>query len=87
MTEVQPFIQCVDYWPQPIPEASLAAYKQLIEEQQIRKHHVIYDKSTGRTVVEYYAIAPHEWILETLAKRARMHKAPAGEQIQMEVET
>ena len=69
MTEVKPFIKCVDYWPCHIPPEKLAAYKQLIEEGQILKHHVIYERGTGRTVIEYYAIAPHEWILEELRRR------------------
>ena len=71
MTKVKPFIKCVDFWPCHIPPEKLAAYKQLIEEQQIRKHHVIYDRNTCSTTVEYYAIAPHEWILEEMKKRVR----------------
>lgn len=70
MEKIKPFIKCVDYWPEQIPEKKLAAYKQLIDEGQIRKHHVIYERGTGRTVVEYYAIAPHEWILEELRRRS-----------------
>ena len=70
MTQVKPFIKCIDYWPAQIPEEKLEAYRQLIEEQQIRKHHVIYDRETGSTTVEYYAIAPHEWILEELRRRS-----------------
>ena len=38
MTQVKPFIPCVDYWPEHIPPEKLAVYKQLIEEGQIRKH-------------------------------------------------
>ena len=71
MTEVKPFIKCVDYWPCHIPPEKLAAYKQLIEEGQIRKHHVIVNRGAGSTTVEYYATIPHEWILEELAKRAK----------------
>ena len=70
MTQVKPFIKCIDYWPEQIPPEKLEAYRQLIEEQQIRKHHVIYDRKTGSTTVEYYAIAPHEWILEELRRRS-----------------
>lgn len=70
MEKVKPFIKCVDYWPNHIPEDKLAAYKALIDEKQIQKHHVIYDRSTGSTTVEYYAIAPHEWILEELKKKS-----------------
>ena len=70
MTEVKPFVKCVDYWPEHIPQEKLAAYKQLIDEGQIRKHTVIYDRTAGSTTVEYYAIAPHEWIREELKRRA-----------------
>ena len=70
MTQVKPFIKCVDYWPEHISPEKLEAYKQLIEEGQIRKHHVIYDRKSGSTTVEYYAIAPHEWILDELRRRS-----------------
>ena len=69
MTEVKPFIKCVDFWPERIPPGKLAAYKALIEEGQIRKHHVIYNRRTGSTTVEYYAIMPHEWVREELKRR------------------
>lgn len=69
MTQIKPFIKCIDYWPGRIPDNKLKAYKQLISEGQIMKHHVIYERGTGRTVVEYYAIAPHEWIREELRRR------------------
>lgn len=69
MTEVKPFIKCVDFWPVQIPPEKLMVYKQLISEGQIRKHHVIYNRRTGSTTVEYYAIAPHEWILEEMRRR------------------
>ena len=68
MTEVKPFIRCVDYWPEPIPPEKLKAYKKLIADGQIRKHHVIVNQMTGSTTVEYFATVPHEWILETLKK-------------------
>ena len=70
MTQVKPFVKCVDYWPKHIPPEKLDAYKQLIEEGQIRKRHVIYDKQAGSTTVEYYAIAPHEWIMDELRRRS-----------------
>jgi len=74
MSEIKPFIKCIDYWPEHIPEDKLEAYRQLIEEGQIRKkHHVIYDRTAGSTTVEYYAIAPHEWILEELKKRSEAY--------------
>ena len=68
MTEVKPFIKCVDYWSQPIPPEKLKAYKQLIADGQIRKHHVIVNRMTGSTTVEYFATVPHEWILDLLRK-------------------
>jgi len=73
MEQIKPFIKCVDYWPEQIPPEKLEAYRQLIEEGQIRKHHVIYDRTTGSTTVEYYAIAPHEWILDELKKRSEAY--------------
>lgn len=69
MTEVKPFIKCVDFWPVQIPPEKLAAYKSLIDEGQIRKHYVVHNRRTGSTTVEYYAIVPHEWILEELRRR------------------
>ena len=62
---------CKDIWNRRIPPKKLNAYKQLIEEGQIRKHHVTYNRVTGSTIVEYFAIAPHEWILEELARRSQ----------------
>ena len=69
MSEVKPFLKCVDFWPDGIPERKLAIYKQLIAEGQIMKHHVLVNKRTHATTVEYYAIAPHEWMLQEMAKR------------------
>lgn len=80
MTQVKPFIKCIDYWPERIPPEKLAVYKQLIAEGQIRKHHVLYARGSGRTVVEYYAIAPHEWILEELKRREKNGKEQTGVQ-------
>lgn len=70
MTKINPFIKCVDFWPVQIPPEKLAAYRALIDEGQIRKHHVIYNRRTGSTTVEYYAIMPHEWVREELRKRS-----------------
>ena len=70
MSEVKPFIKCIDYWPVQIPHNKMAAYRQLIDEGQILKHKVIYNRQTGTTTIEYYAIAPHEWIKEELARRS-----------------
>ena len=68
-TKVEPFIKCVDYWPDEIPQKNLRAYKSLIDEGQIVKHHVMFNERTGSTTIEYYSIAPHEWILEELKRR------------------
>ena len=70
MTQVKPFIKCVDYWPAHIPPEKLEAYKQLIDEKQIQKHHVIVSRNSGSTTVEYYSTIPHEWILDELRKRS-----------------
>ena len=60
---------CKDIWKRHIQPEKLDAYKQLIDEGQIQKHHVIYNRNRGSTTVEYYSIAPHEWILEELRRR------------------
>ena len=70
MWKAKPLVQCIDFWPEQIPPEKLAAYRQLIADGQIRKHQVIYDRKTGATTVEYYAIAPQEWIREELRKRS-----------------
>ena len=72
MEKTEPFVKCVDFWPGKIPPEKLNAYKELIAEGQIRKQHVIYDRKRGSTTVEYYSIAPHEWILEEMRKRSRL---------------
>lgn len=69
MTEVKPFIKCVDFWPDGIPDRKLAIYKQLIAEGQIMKHHVLVNKRTLATTVEYYSTIPHEWICQEMAER------------------
>lgn len=69
MTEVKPFIKCIDFWPDGIPERKMQIYKDMIAESQIRNHHVIVNRRTNATTVEYYAIAPHEWIRQEMAKR------------------
>ena len=69
MTQVKPFIKCIDFWPDGIPDRNLQIYKDMIAEGQIRKHNVIVNKRTHATTVEYYAIAPHEWILQEMARR------------------
>ena len=70
MTQVKPFIKCVDFWPDGIPDRKLAIYKQFIADGQITKHHVVYNQKTGSTTVEYSSIAPHEWILDEMRRRA-----------------
>ena len=69
MSEIKPFIKCVDFWPDGIPDRKLQIYKEFIAEGKIRKHHVIVNQRTHATTVEYYAIAPHEWILQEMARR------------------
>ena len=69
MTEIKPFIKCIDFWPDGIPERKLQIYKDMIAEGQIRNHHVIVNQKTNATTVEYYAIAPHEWIRQEMSKR------------------
>lgn len=69
MTQVKPFIKCVDFWPDGIPDRKLQIYKDMIAEGQIRKHHVIVNHRTHATTVEYYSIAPHEWIRHEMARR------------------
>ena len=69
MTEVKPFVKCVDFWPGQIQENRLKVYKEMISEGQIMKHHVIFNQQTGSTTVEYSSIAPHEWILEQMKAR------------------
>lgn len=66
MERIRPFVKCIDYWPEKIPPEKLEAYRQMIQEGQIRKHHVIYNREAGSTTIEYYAIAPHEWILDQM---------------------
>ena len=69
MTQIKPFIKCIDFWPEGIPDRKLQIYKDMIAEGQIWKHHVVVNQRTNATTVEYYAIAPHEWILQEMAKR------------------
>ena len=69
MSEIKPFIKCIDFWPDGIPERKMQIYKDMIAEGQIRNHHVIVNRRTNATTVEYYAIAPHEWIRQEMAKR------------------
>ena len=69
MTQIKPFIKCIDFWPSGIPPEKLKIYKEFIDEGQIRKHHVIVNMRTRSVMVEYYAIAPHEWIRQEMAAR------------------
>ena len=70
MTIVKPFIRCVDYWPCELSKDKINAYKQLIAENQIVKHAVIFNQVTKTTIVEYFSTIPHEWILNELKKRS-----------------
>ena len=74
MTQIKPFIKCIDFWPVQIPPEKLAAYKQLIADGQILKHHVIVNQCTGSTTVEYYSTIPHEWIREELKRRSEHYE-------------
>lgn len=69
MTEVKPFIKCIDFWPDGIPDRKMQIYKDMIAEGQIRNHHVIVNQRTGSTTVEYYSNIPHEWIRQEMAAR------------------
>ena len=69
MTQIKPFIKCVDYWPGQIPPKKLQIYKEMIKEGQIKKHQVLYNQRTDSTTVEYSSIAPHEWILQQMRQR------------------
>ena len=74
MTQIKPFIKCIDFWPVQIPPEKLAAYKQLIAEGQITKPHVLVNRATGSMTIEYYSIMPHEWILEELKRRSEHYE-------------
>ena len=69
MTQIKPFIKCVDYWPGQIPPEKLQIYKEMIKEGQVKKYQVLYNQQTGSTTVEYFSIAPHEWILQQMRQR------------------
>lgn len=69
MNKISPFIRCVDYWPGQIPQEKLEVYDQLIREKQITKPHVVFNRNIGSTMVEYFSIAPHKWILEEMKRR------------------
>ena len=69
MSEVKPFIKCIDYWPDGIPERKMQIYKQFIAEGQIVNHHVVVNQRTGSTTVEYYSTIPQEWIRQEMAAR------------------
>jgi len=66
---IGPFIRCVDYWASGIPDNKLKAYKAMIDEGQITKPHIVINRETHATSVEYLAIMPHEWVREELRKR------------------
>jgi hypothetical protein len=68
MSEVAPFIRCVDYWPGQIPPDKLKAYKLMLQSGIILKQHVIYNRETHSTTVEYLSTIPHEWVKEELKK-------------------
>ena len=51
-----------------IPPAYLAAYRAMIAAGQIKKHHVLYNRSAGTTTVEYYSAVPHDWIRQEMKR-------------------
>ena len=80
MEKIEPMIKCVDFWPGQIPPEKLQIYKEMIQEGQIKKHSVIYNRSTGSVTVEYSAIAPHEWMIQQMRQRA-----PKSEQLSLPI--
>ena len=62
-------MKCRDDWIVHIPHNKLMAYADMIDKGLIRNVHVVYVRSTGRTLVEYDADHPHEWVIEELKKR------------------
>lgn len=68
---VSPMIPCSDYWPVKIPTEKLMAYKRLLDEGQITRPKVIYNREKQTTLVSYKANQPHEWILERLKEIAK----------------
>ena len=62
-------MHCKDTWTRHIPPNKLAAYKQLLDEGQIRDPHVTYVRDVGLTIVEYESDYTHTHILDELAKR------------------
>ena len=60
----------LDTWKRQIPQEKLEAYKQLIDEDQIKMLLVIYDRQTKVTTVEYDSTLPHEQILKELKRRS-----------------
>ncbi len=75
MQPIRPFLKCVDYWPGQIPAEKLAVYKKLIADKIIRGHHVVYNRATGSTTVEYSATVPHEWVMDALKSAVREENA------------
>ena len=67
---IKPFIKCVDFWPERLTKQQLAVYKKMMETGQIRTQHVVYNRSTGSTTVEYYSTVPHEWIRKEMKELA-----------------
>lgn len=70
LEKVPPMIPCSDYWPVKIPPEKLVAYKRLLDEGQITRPKVTYNRGKGSTLVTYQANQPHEWVLERLKEIA-----------------
>ena len=69
MTQIKPFIKCVDFWPEGIPDRKLQIYKDMIADGQIRQHKVLVNQCTHAVTVEYYSTVPQEWIRQEMARR------------------
>jgi hypothetical protein len=59
-----------DVWPVHIPDNKLDAYRELIDEGQIRDVHVTYHCATGITTVKYRADMTQDEIRQELRRRS-----------------
>ena len=62
-------MHCKDTWKRHIPNDKLYAYNQIINEGMITNNHVVYERKTEITTVEYESEKPHEWIREKMKRR------------------
>lgn len=66
MTEAEPHVLCIDYWPHGISNEKRAAYDAMIRAGQITKPRLIHNPLTDAVTAEYLCTVPHEWILDEL---------------------